>query len=254
MTLPDTLCVARRLPLLVPYCKQGRFSFCGTASARPCRGQYILFYSKIVWYLVRDPCYTGRKENDMAVNPQTIVDALKRRGFGAYYAQTAQDAVAQALALIPHGASVSWGGSVSVQESGLLDAVKAGDYALIDRDMAATSAEAEDIMRRALTADVFLTSFNAVSEDGVLYNIDGRGNRVSAIAFGAKSVVALVGMNKIVATEAGLEHRALSVAAPKNAKRLGKEAADICAIFVKTRMSIVPERIKVILVGEDLGY
>lgn len=190
----------------------------------------------------------------MAVNPQAVVDALKKRRFDAYYAPTAQDAVAQALALIPAQASVSWGGSVSVQQSGLLAAVRAGDYNLIDRDTADTPEAAEALMRRGLTADVFLTSFNAVSEDGVLYNIDGRGNRVSAIAFGAKSVIALVGMNKLVAREADLEKRALSVAAPQNAARLGKNADDICATFVKTRLCMIPGRIKIILVGEDLGY
>ena len=110
-------------------------------------------------------------------------------------------------------------------------------------------------MRRGLTCDTFLTSFKAVSEDGVLLNIDGNGNRVSAIAFGAKSVVAIVGANKIVPSEADLEKRALSVAAPLNAKRLNVEKVEnICAIFVKTRMSLVPGRIKIIVVGENLGY
>lgn len=186
---------------------------------------------------------------------QSVVNALKKRKFDAYYVATAKEAVAKALELIPAKATVSWGGSVSVQESGLLDAVKAGDYAVIDRETAKTPEERADIMRRGLTADVFLTSFNAVSEDGVLLNIDGNGNRVSAIAFGAKSVVALVGVNKLVASEADLEKRALSVAATKNAKRLGKaDPEDICAIFVKTRMSMTPGRIKIILVGEELGY
>lgn len=191
----------------------------------------------------------------MAVDTAKVVEALKKRKFDAYYAATAKDAVAKALDLIPAKASVSWGGSVSVQESGLLDAVKAGNYELLDRDTAKTPEERADIMRRGLTADVFLTSFNAVSEDGVLFNIDGSGNRVCAIAFAAKSVVALVGVNKLVASEADLEKRALSVAAPKNAKRLEKaDPEDICAIFVKTRMSLIPGRIKIILVGEELGY
>ena len=191
----------------------------------------------------------------MAVDTAKVVEALKKRKFDAYYAATAKDAVAKALDLIPAKASVSWGGSVSVQESGLLDAVKAGNYELLDRDTAKTPEERADIMRRGLTADVFLTSFNAVSEDGVLFNIDGSGNRVCAIAFAAKSVVALGGVNKLVASEADLEKRALSVAAPKNAKRLEKaDPEDICAIFVKTRMSLIPGRIKIILVGEELGY
>ncbi|MBQ6780474.1 MAG: lactate utilization protein [Treponema sp.] len=191
----------------------------------------------------------------MAADVTKVVDALKKRKFDAYYVATAKDAVAKALELIPAKSSVSWGGSVSIQQCGLLDAVKAGDYVLIDRDKANTPQEKADMMRKGLTADTFLTSFNAVSEDGILLNIDGNGNRVSAIAFGAKSVVAIVGINKLVPTEADLEKRALSVAAPLNAKRLGKATPeDICAIFVKTRMSMIPGRIKIILVGEELGY
>ncbi len=193
--------------------------------------------------------------SDTALRGEKVVAALKKRNFEAYYAETSAAAVKQALALIPNGSSVSWGGSVSIQQSGLLDAIKSGEYVLIDRDTAKSGEEKAEIMRRALTADTFLTSFNAVSEDGVLLNIDGNGNRVSAISFGPKSVVALVGINKLVPTEADLEKRALSVAAPLNAKRLGIDKAEnICAIFVKTRMCMTKGRIKIIVVGEELGY
>ena len=186
---------------------------------------------------------------------EKVVSALKKRKFDAYYVANSDEARKKALELIPQGSCVSWGGSVSIAECGLLDAVKNGDYVLIDRDKAKTPEEKAEIMRRGLTCDTFLTSFNAVSEDGVLLNIDGNGNRVSAIAFGAKSVVAIVGANKIVPSEADLEKRALSVAAPLNAKRLNVEKVEnICAIFVKTRMSLIPGRIKIIVVGENLGY
>ena len=186
---------------------------------------------------------------------EKVVSALKKRKFDAYYVANSDEARKKALELIPQGSCVSWGGSVSIAECGLLDAVKSGDYVLIDRDKAKTPEEKAEIMRRGLTCDTFLTSFNAVSEDGVLLNIDGNGNRVSAIAFGAKSVVAIVGANKIVPSEADLENRALSVAAPLNAKRLNVEKVEnICAIFVKTRMSLIPGRIKIIVVGENLGY
>ena len=118
-----------------------------------------------------------------------------------------------------------------------------------------TPEERAEIMRQGLTADNFLTSFNAVSEDGVLFNIDGNGNRVSAITFAAKSVVALVGINKIVPQESDLEKRALTVAAPLNAKRLKlSNEHDICDTFVKTRICKPAGRIKIILVGEELGY
>ena len=186
---------------------------------------------------------------------EKVVSALKKRKFDAYYVANSDEARKKVLELIPQGSCVSWGGSVSIAECGLLDAVKNGDYVLIDRDKAKTPEEKAEIMRRGLTCDTFLTSFNAVSEDGVLLNIDGNGNRVSAIAFGAKSVVAIVGANKIVPSEADLENRALSVAAPLNAKRHNVEKVEnICAIFVKTRMSLIPGRIKIIVVGENLGY
>ncbi len=184
-----------------------------------------------------------------------VVAALKKRKYEAVYAPTKADAVEKALAFMNEGATVSWGGSVSVEESGLLSAVKAGNFKLIDREMAKTPEERHEIMRKGLTADIFLTSFNAVSEDGVTLNIDGNGNRVSAVIYGAKSVVALVGLNKIVPTESELEERALSVAAAKNARRLNiDKAEDICAVFVKTRTCKFPGRIKVVVVGEELGY
>lgn len=192
--------------------------------------------------------------SEKSVRAEKVIEALKKRGFEALYAETKAEAVEKALALMPAKSSVAWGGSVSIVESGLLEKVKAGDYVLIDRDTAKNPEERMELMRKSLTSDIFLTSFNAVSEDGVLFNIDGNGNRVAAITFGPKSVVALVGMNKLVASEADLEKRALTVAAPKNAKRLNVEEKDICAIFVKTRICKNKGRIKIVLCGEDLGY
>ncbi|WP_294430133.1 lactate utilization protein [uncultured Treponema sp.] len=189
------------------------------------------------------------------MDTEKIIANLKKRGFEAVFAQTKAEAVEAALAFMPKGSSVSWGGSVSVEESGLLARVKNGDYKLIDRDSAKSPEEKAELMRKAFFADFFLTSFNAVSEDGVLFNIDGNGNRVAAITFGPKEVIALVGINKIVPTEADLENRALKVAAPKNAQRLKlTNEHDICATFVKTRISRTKGRIKIILVGEELGY
>ena len=184
-----------------------------------------------------------------------IIENLKKRGFEAVFAASRAEAVEKALSYIPQGSSVSWGGSVSIEESGLLTRIKSGDYKVIDRDSAKSPEEKYELMRKALTADTFLTSFNALSEDGVIFNIDGNGNRVAAITFGPKSVVALVGINKIVPTEADLEERALKIAAPLNAKRLKlSDEKDICAVFAKTRICRTKGRIKIILVGENLGY
>ena len=184
-----------------------------------------------------------------------IIENLKKRGFEAVFVQTKAEAVEKALSYIPEGSSVAWGGSVSVEESGLLARIKCGNFKLIDRDTAKTPEERIELMKKAFFADTFLTSFNAVSEDGVLYNIDGNGNRVAAISFGPASVVALIGINKIVPSESELEQRALKIAAPLNAKRLKlSNEQDICAVFVKTRICKNKGRIKIILCQEELGY
>jgi len=198
-----------------------------------------------------------------------LIRALQSRNFDAFYCKTAAEAAEKALSLIPEGSTVSWGGSETIREIGLLDRVRRGNYKVIDRAEAATPEERTERMRRALLCDVFLTSFNAVSEDGVLVNVDGVGNRVAAIAFGPKSVVAVVGMNKVCKTPEDAERRARTYAAPVNAARLSLKGTPctatgacencragecICSYIVKTRMCKVPGRIKVVLVGEPLGF
>lgn len=195
-----------------------------------------------------------------------VVEALKKRHFDAYYCQTAKEAVAQVLDLIPEGDVVAWGGSMTMQETGILDAVKER-YEVIDRAAAADREEATAMMRRALTSDTFLMSSNAVTEDGQLLNIDGTGNRCAALIFGPKSVIVVAGMNKVVKTVADAESRARNIAAPMNAQRFGISTpcssngacADcispdcICANMVRTRISKPAGKIKVVLVGEDYG-
>lgn len=195
-----------------------------------------------------------------------VVEALKKRHFDAYYCQTAKEAVAQVLDLIPEGDVVAWGGSMTMQETGILDAVKER-FEVIDRAAAADQEEATAMMRRALTSDTFLMSSNAVTEDGQLLNIDGTGNRCAALIFGPKSVIVVAGMNKVVKTVADAESRARNIAAPMNAQRFGISTpcsstgacADcispdcICANMVRTRISKPAGKIKVVLVGEDYG-
>lgn len=195
-----------------------------------------------------------------------VVEALKKRHFDAYYCQTAKEAVVQVLDLIPEGDVVAWGGSMTMQETGILDAVKER-YEVIDRAAAADQEEATAMMRRALTSDTFLMSSNAVTEDGQLLNIDGTGNRCAALIFGPKSVIVVAGMNKVVKTVADAESRARNIAAPMNAQRFGISTpcsstgacADcispdcICANMVRTRISKPAGKIKVVLVGEDYG-
>lgn len=196
-----------------------------------------------------------------------IVKALKNHHFDAYYADTKAEAVQQLLELIPADHVVGWGGSLTLKECGAIDAVRA-HYTCLDRDSVSTPEEKAEIMRRALTCDTFLMSSNAISEDGQLVNIDGTGNRVAALIFGPKSVVVIAGMNKVVKSVEDAIHRTQTLVAPANVQRFSDYLtpcyADgtchncftepcICAHVVNTRISRPANRIKVILVGEELG-
>lgn len=205
-----------------------------------------------------------------------IIKNLESRKFLAYYCDTAAEATEKAISLIPDGASVSWGGSVTLEEIGLLEQVKQVGYSVIDRDTASSVEQRADFMRQSLLCDTYLTSFNAISEDGVLINVDSTGNRVAAITFGPKSVVAVVGMNKVCKTAEDALVRARTHAAPINAQRCtfnphfhpvkntpcmlngscGNCKADdcICSYIVETRMCRPKGRTKIILVGESLGF
>ena len=174
-----------------------------------------------------------------------VADNLKKRGFEVHIAATPEEGKVTALALIPEGDSVCWGGSETVRELGIIEAL------------------------RAAGKDTFVTSVNAVSRDGWLVNIDGTGNRVAATIYGPRNIVLVVGANKLV--DGGLDdaiYRARNVAAPLNTKRLGRKTpcavtgkcADclapdtICSQFVLTRYCKPAHRIKLVLIDSELGY
>ncbi len=194
-----------------------------------------------------------------------VIEGLKSRNMSGYYAKDKEAAKELALSLIPEKSSVTMGGAMSAHEIGLVDALKAGNYNFIDRDEYEDKREA---MLKAYDADVFLSSVNAMTEDGVLINIDGNSNRVSAIAQGPKKVVFIVGMNKICDDVDGALKRARNVAAPINAQRFGlntpcsktgacmdcKSPDTICCQFLMTRYSKHKDRIHVILVNDNLGF
>ena len=199
---------------------------------------------------------------------QALVKNLQQRQFEAYYCADKEEALAKALTLIPEGSSVGWGGCASVTQIGLLDAVRDGSYNVIDRDTAASQEERMELMRKCLLADVFLTGANAISMDGQMVNIDGMGNRVSAIVFGPRSVIVVAGMNKVVDTVEDAVVRARTVAAPINKQRFPaptpcmvngkctdcKSEGSICNQILITRSCRPAGRIKFILVGEELGF
>ena len=198
-----------------------------------------------------------------------LVKNLKSRHFDAYYCSTKEEALEQAMKLIPKGASVGWGGCKSAEQIGLVDAVKAaGDYQVVDRYAAKTPEEFTAAMKKCLTVDVFISGANALSMDGQMVNIDGVGNRVAAIVYGPDSVIIVAGMNKVMDTLEAAYTRARTVAAPVNNQRFDNEnpckftgscanckmETSICNQFLITRNCRPAGRIKFILVGEDLGF
>ena len=209
-----------------------------------------------------DPIITKRNE----LLAQKAIKGLASRTMTGYYAATKEEALQIALGLIDEGNSVTMGGAMSAHEIGLVDAVKEGPYNFIDRDAWEDKRAA---MLAAYDADVFLASVNAMTDDGVLVNIDGNANRVSAIAQGPKKVIFIVGMNKVCGSDVDSAiKRARNVAAPTNAQRFGlstpctktgacancKSPDTICCQFLITRYSRHAGRIHVILVNDNLGF
>lgn len=204
-----------------------------------------------------------QKRNELLA--QKVIEGLKSRNMTGYYAASKEEALQKALEIIPEGSTITMGGGMSVEEIGLVDAVKSGNYTFIDRN--ATS-DRRAAMLAAYDADVYLASVNAMTDDGILVNIDGNSNRVSAIAFGPKKVVFIVGMNKVCGDLDHAMKRARNVAAPINAQRFGlstpcaktgscfdcKSPDTICCQFLTTRYSKHEGRIHVILVNDDLGF
>ncbi len=203
------------------------------------------------------------KRNDLLA--QEVIKNLSKRNMTGYYAKTKEEALDIALSLIPKGASVTNGGSMSIQEIGLVDAIKSGDYNYCDRE---TEPDKRAAALFAYDADVYLGSANAISTDGVLVNIDGNSNRVSAYAFGPKKLILVVGMNKIALDADAAMKRARGSAATMNVQRFGlstpcsKTGAcvdclspdTICCQFLITRYSRHTDRIHVILVNDTLGF
>ena len=204
-----------------------------------------------------------QKRNELLA--ETVIKGLKSRNMTGYYAATKEEALKQVMDLIPEGGTVTMGGCMSAHEIGAVEALKAGNYNFIDRD------EYEDkrkAMLLAYDADVFLSSANAMTDDGILVNIDGNANRVSCIAQGPKKVVFIVSMNKVMSDLDSAMKRARNVAAPANAQRFNidtpckktgkcfdcKSPTTICCQMLITRYSMHPGRINVVLVNDELGF
>ena len=198
----------------------------------------------------------------------TIIANLQKRQMEGFYCPDRASAVEKALSLMPAGSSIGWGGSMTLAESGLADAIRQGNYRLIDRDSAKSPEEQRKLYGEICMADFFLTSTNAITRNGELVNIDCRGNRVSFLLFGPQNVIVLAGMNKVAMDVDSAIARIKTSAAPPNTVRLNRKTPCavtgvcgdchspdcICCHTVITRQSAYPGRIKVILIGEELGY
>jgi L-lactate utilization protein LutB len=198
---------------------------------------------------------------------ERIASVLTRNRFNVQVARTAMDAANAVLALIPNSASVGFGGSTTAQDLGLYEALEARGNAVFWH-WRADAAARDGVRKQAAEADYYLLSANALTEEGELVNTDGSGNRVSAMFFGPKNVIFIVGKNKIVKDYAAAIDRIRNVAAPKNAVRLQYNTP--CAVLGHCTDCDHPQRmcsitgvlhrptggktVHVILVDEDLGY
>lgn len=198
----------------------------------------------------------------------TIINNLNKRHIDGYYCSTANEAKCLALSLIKEGSTVSFGGSMTINDIGLLEDLRCGPYNLLDRGAATNRDEVTDIYRQSFSANTYFMSTNALTLDGQLVNIDGTGNRVAALIYGPDQVIVIAGMNKVSTDVDEAIKRVKNFASPANTQRLERETPCnktgycndcqtedcICSNTVITRRSIKKGRIKVILVGEVLGY
>ncbi len=199
---------------------------------------------------------------------ETIIKRLKRRNIEGYFCKDSAAAVELVKSLVPEGSSIGWGGSVTFEQTGVKSALEAGNYRMLDRSTVREPEELREMYLSHLAADCFFMSTNAITVTGELVNIDGNSNRLACLLYGPRQVIVLVGMNKVVEdVDAGIK-RIHTMACPPNATRLHAntpcermgvcgechEKGCMCCNIVVTRHSRFPDRIKVVLIAEDLGF
>ena len=202
---------------------------------------------------------------------EQVIKNFKKRGLDGIYCESSDEAVKTICRMVPAGSLVGLGGSETIIESGLVDALRRMDIRLLDRYKEGVSKEeVNEMRRRGLAADIFICSSNAITADGKLVNIDGTGNRVAAMIFGPAQVIVMAGMNKVAPDLAAAIARVRNSAAPANSLRVGVETPcsktgfcqdphchpphRICCQLVVTEANMTPGRVTVVLVGETLGY
>ena len=213
------------------------------------------------------------------MNIALTAENLKKNNMETFVVKTREEALSLALSMIPEGSVCASGGSVTLKECGIIDAIKSGNYTYLDRnDPSLTDTEREEMVMRAQCCDVYLSSSNAITEEGELYNVDGNSNRVSNLLFGPKNVIIVAGTNKIVKDLDEAVVRVKTIAAPLNCRRLNCDTycakagkcislvqggnmpkgcnsdGRICVNFTVMARQRKKDRVKVILVEESLGY
>lgn len=192
-----------------------------------------------------------------------VIEELVKRNMEGFFCKTKADALSKVLELIPEGSMVSCGGSATLHEIGLQAALKQAGYNFLDPNGVQGAAAKDELAHQALAADYYLMSTNAIAATGELVNMDGYGNRVASLIFGPKNVIVIAGINKVEPNLDAAILRVKSLAAPMTLLRFKQDyesydelfeaAAEAGSHLVITGKSAV-KRIKVILVGEPLGY
>ncbi len=206
--------------------------------------------------------------------------ALEANNMQTFKADNFEQAVEIVRGLLKKGDTISCGGSVTLKETGIADLMSCGDYNFLDRSKAQTPEEIKQIYRDTFSADAYITSANAVTETGELYNVDGNSNRVAAVAFGPDKVIVVVGANKIVKDLDEAVKRVKTQAAPPNTMRLDcdtpcaktgecvslakgadapicagcRSSARICCNYLISAYQRDPDRIKVVIIKENAGF
>lgn len=197
------------------------------------------------------------------------IDALEKNNINAYYLESKEEVIETIKDIVDEGAVVTCGGSMSLFETGVIDHLRTERYQFLDRyKEGLTIDEIRKIYLAAFDADAYFTSTNAITEDGELYNVDGNGNRVAAMIYGPKKVIAIVGVNKIVKNLDEAIKRNRYISAPANAKRLNrntpcvktgycmdcKSPEKICRAYTVIKSQGIKDRMHVLFINEEIGY
>ena len=204
----------------------------------------------------------------LKVKSATVIKNLERRNMEGYYFETVEEAVEKAMSMIKEEDTVGWGGSTTIDQTGIKKLLEEKNITVYDRDKETDPKEKVKMMKKALISDVFLTSANAITMDGELLNIDGNGNRVAAFCYGPDSVIVIAGMNKIVTDlDVALKKARLDATVPNTFRTNSKTPCHftgkctectmsdtLCGQILVTRFCKPQNKIKVILVGQNLGF